>query len=100
MTNQKRRLPIRMSNWTMVHHKKKSDVIVVKDILVKGEVSDIPSIKKNWLYLGRVYRDMYGKNKWQKKRQEMPYLVREIELDDKILGYGYSEEEQVRKQES
>jgi hypothetical protein len=95
--------PIRFSTWTLRHKKKKSQVVVVEKIIVTGLEKDISSIKNNSLYLGRVYRELFGKGKWQKARDEDMYDVIDIKLDDKIIGQGgfssNKTEEQVREQE-
>ena len=94
------RKPIRFSTWTLRHKKRKREVKVACEIIVTGDEGDISSIKNNSLYLGRVYRNIFGKGKWIKKRQEDMYDVIKIELDSKILGYAQvKEKEQVREQE-
>lgn len=93
---------IRFSTWTLRHKKRKREVHVVSKIIVEGTEEDISSIKNNSLYLGRVYRAIFGKGKWITKRDEDMYLVEDIKLDDKILGGGafaLQKEEQVREQE-
>lgn len=79
--------PIRYSTWTLRHITKKSDIKVAKYVIVTGTEDDISSIKNNFLYLGRAYRDIFGKDKWYKKRKENKYVVIKVELDSKILGY-------------
>lgn len=93
--------PIRFSTWTLKHKKFKKDVRVAKRIIVSGNDGDISLIKNNSLYLGRVYREIFGKSSFIKKRNEAMYNVINIELDDKILGYTnvQAKEKQVREQE-
>jgi len=78
----------------MVHKKFKNEVHVVKRIIVAGNEEDISSIKKNSLDLGKVYRAMFGKKNFQKKREEDQYIVKSIELDVITLGFTNVREEE------
>jgi len=81
------RKPIRFSTWTLSNRKKRSEVHVVKEIIVSGTEEDIEEIKKDLLYLGNVYKSIYGKEKYLAKRKEGDLIVTKIELSEKILGY-------------
>lgn len=71
----------------MQHRKFTKDVWVVPGIVVSGTDEDISLIAKDSLNLGRVYKAMFGKDKFLKKRDEDKYMVLKIELDDNITGY-------------
>ena len=95
------RKPIRFSTWTLKHKKFKDTYIVAKRIIVNGTEDDISLIKNNSLYLGRVYRDIFGKKNYLKKVADDQYIVTKVILDDKILGYTNElpKESKVREQE-
>jgi hypothetical protein len=94
-----KRLPIRFSTWTLRHKKFKKDVRVAREVIVSGD--DISVIRNNSLYLGRALRNIFGKGRWLKKKQDNMYDIVSIELSDKILGYTNvpEEKDEVRKQE-
>ena len=86
--------PIRFSTWTLVHKRNKNDERVARKIVVTGNEEDIPSIKTNSLYLGWVFRDLFGKKSFIKKRKDDQYIILKVELDDKILGYSAIQEKE------
>jgi len=96
--------PIRFSTWTLRHKKNKRDVRVAVKVIVEAKEQDIFFIKDNSLYLGRVYREIFGRDKFLKKRQENMYEVIDIELDQDIIGERtfaeyLDEKNKVRQQE-
>lgn len=79
--------PIRFSKWTVQEGKNKNKIHVIDEIIVSGNEEDIELIKKNSLYLGNVYRAVYGKERFIEKRKQSTLTVLKVSLHDKILGY-------------
>jgi len=86
MGKEKKKYPIRLSDWHCSEGKKKLNV-VVKGIVVSGEHSDLLAISRSDAYLVRLYKTRFG-DKYQKKMKDGVLKVKRITLNSKILGMG------------
>ncbi len=81
-----KRYPIRMSKWHCLIGKKKTKV-VIENIVVSGDRSDILAISRSSVYLVRLYKEYFG-DKYKSYLNKNELKVIRIELSDNILGMG------------